>query len=150
MHPFERMTDRSRIVMRLAEREAMRRGAAAVEPEHVLLALALEGKGVAAHILQFYGVSAERIAEQLPTPTSKLASGTGPFPGSTGTEQVAAQALVEMSSLNHHYMGTEHLILAVVATGGEVVSSMLAQLHISPELLRREIYMLLGHDPPST
>jgi hypothetical protein len=47
-------------------------------------------------------------------------------------------------------MGTEHLILAVVATGGEVVSSMLAQLHISPELLRREIYMLLGHDPPST
>jgi ATP-dependent Clp protease ATP-binding subunit ClpC len=129
----ERMTDRARQVLAIAEQEARRRGAAAVEPAHVLLALALEGAGVAAVVLRNLGVSAEQLAKQMPAgvhvPTDSLAA----LPWASISEQVVAQAHAELIPLRHHSLGTEHLLLAVVQVESGDVPALLSRLGLTSE-----------------
>jgi ATP-dependent Clp protease ATP-binding subunit ClpC len=141
----ERMTGRARRVMALAEQEGRRRGAATVEPEHVLLGLAQEGDGLAANVLRSLGASAERLSQELPAQQSALDCGTEPLPWSAGTEKVVAQALAELLPLDHHYVGTEHLVLAVVQASPGPVSDVLARLGVAAESVRSEVYNILGH-----
>jgi ATP-dependent Clp protease ATP-binding subunit ClpC len=141
----ERMTDRARHVMALAEQEARRRGAAAVESEHVLLGLALEGSGVAAHVLRYVGASAEKIAQELPAVVPAPANASGPLPWAVGTEQAVARAHEELVPLGHNYVGTEHLVLGVVQAGKGMVPEVLARLGVAAEAVRRQVYDLLGH-----
>jgi ATP-dependent Clp protease ATP-binding subunit ClpC len=62
-------TTRVRKVLRIASQEANASGAESVGSEHILLALALEGEGIAAHILSDMGVTATRIRTAIGPPT---------------------------------------------------------------------------------
>jgi ATP-dependent Clp protease ATP-binding subunit ClpC len=141
----EGMTDRARRVMALAEQEARRRGAVAVEPEHLLLGLALEGRGIAACVMNDLGASAERIAQELPAAVPAPASHSEPLPWAVGTEQAVARAHVELVPLGHNYVGTEHLVLGVVQVGQEFMPDVLSRLGVAAGDVRREVYNVLGH-----
>lgn len=140
----ERMTARACQVMAIAEQEARRRGAAAVGPEHVLLGLALEGAGLAAGVLRNLGASAERLTKALPVAVSETGS-PEPLPWASTTEQVLSQATAELVLLHHNYIGTEHLLLAVVRAESGAVPDLLSCLGVAPECVRQEVYDVLGH-----
>ena len=55
------LTPRSKKVLELAAREAKRRQAAAVGPEHMLLGLVQEGEGVAVSVLERLGTGPEAV-----------------------------------------------------------------------------------------
>jgi ATP-dependent Clp protease ATP-binding subunit ClpC len=139
------MTSRACRVMALAEQEARRRGATAVEPEHVLLRLVMEEGGVAGHALRNLGASVECFARQLPAAVRAPASGKEPLPWAAATEQAVAQAHAELLPLGHNYVGTEHLVLGVLLTGLGLVPDILAGLGITAGDVRREVYKILGH-----
>src|SRR5262245_13696768 len=130
------MTDRARRVMALAEQEARRRGATVVEPEHVLLGLALEPAGVAAYVLRGLGASAERIAQELPAVPGGAGT-AGSLPWATGTETAVARAHAELQPLGHNYVGTEHVVLGVVQAGDGAVPEILVRLGVSAAAVRR-------------
>src|SRR6266852_1091158 len=140
------MTDRARRVMSLAEQEARRLGAAVVEPEHVLTALALEGDGVAAHVLRDLGVTVDRIERGLPGTGQAQVNKLEVLPWSAGTQSAIARAFQELEPLGHNYVGTEHLILGVVLSSEGAVPAVLGSLHVEPEAIRRGVYTILGHD----
>jgi ATP-dependent Clp protease ATP-binding subunit ClpA len=133
--------------MVIAEQEGRQRRAAAVQPEHVLLALALEDAGIGGYALRDLGASAERIAQELPVPVSDPAGSSEPLPWSPGTEQVVSQAHTELVPLGHWYVGTEHLVLAVVQAARGQVPVVLGRLGVAAEGVRREVYNILGHGP---
>jgi ATP-dependent Clp protease ATP-binding subunit ClpC len=56
-------TPRSKKVLELSLREAMDLGHTYIGPEHILLGLIREGEGVATHVLQNLGVSADRLRD---------------------------------------------------------------------------------------
>src|SRR5215204_390891 len=56
---IEKVTERARGVLELAERIARDFGESSIEPEHLLLALVAERKGLAAHVLENLGVDSE-------------------------------------------------------------------------------------------
>ncbi len=141
-----RMTDRSRKVLQIAEKEARRRGATAVFPEHVLLGLLLEGSGVAAHVLHWLDVTVPAMESMFPSHDFKTPDSTEALPCDASVELVVERALKEAKLLNHHYIGTEHLILGVAFEGGNTAASMLDHLSITPEQLHRDVYRLLGHE----
>jgi ATP-dependent Clp protease ATP-binding subunit ClpA len=58
-------TPRGKKVLELSMREALRLGHNYIVPEHILLGLARENEGVAARILLDFGVSAERVREEV-------------------------------------------------------------------------------------
>src|SRR5262245_24332242 len=143
------MTPRARQVMALAAEEARLRGATAVEPEHVLIALALEGAGIAGHVLRDLGASAERISQTLPSAAQQVAaSETEPLPWAAGTEEAVARAHAEMLPLGHYYVGTEHLVLGVVEASDGAVPEVLARLGVAAEVVRRHVYEILGYYAP--
>ncbi|HUY90670.1 MAG TPA: Clp protease N-terminal domain-containing protein [Pirellulales bacterium] len=59
---YERFTDRARKVVALANQDAVRRRAAAVDTEHILLGLLEERKGVAGNVLHYLGIDWESLS----------------------------------------------------------------------------------------
>jgi ATP-dependent Clp protease ATP-binding subunit ClpA len=58
------------------------------------------------------------------------------------TKRVMELARSEPQKLNHSYLGTEHLVLALSVTTGP--SEMLEKLGVTPELLQRQVNTILG------
>src|SRR5690349_21009903 len=83
---FERYTERARRVLFFARYEASEIGTGGIEPEHLLLGLIREHKGVAYRMLQQAQVSLERLRSdvtgRMSTPAEKLPTSVEvPFSG---------------------------------------------------------------------
>jgi ATP-dependent Clp protease ATP-binding subunit ClpC len=147
IEPFQKMTDRSRRVVQLAEEAARALGHSSVRNEHLLLGLAKEGQGVAANILKYQG--ADHPAVLAAVQGCVASRGCAPEdtpPLSHDLQRVLQGALQEAFRLSHHYIGTEHLFLAVVASGDAAVELVLGRLGLETRLLREETLNLLGHE----
>jgi ATP-dependent Clp protease ATP-binding subunit ClpA len=111
---FDRFTDRARRVVVLAQEEARQFNHNYIGTEHLLLALIREGEAGAAKALAEVGVSAEAVAAKM-EPGKQTPTGHIPF---TPTAKRALElALREALQLGHNCIGTEHLLLALVAQG---------------------------------
>lgn len=142
---ISRMTDRARGILRSAADLAVERGAASVEPEHLLLALAMEEGGVAGHVLRFLGGTPERIEGMLRLPTREAATIRELAPWSMESMRCLARAREESAPLGHDYVGTEHLILGIVLSGEGRIPQILSHLRLAASDIRDEVYQLLGH-----
>lgn len=143
---FDRLTDRSRKVLALAESQARRLGHPTVEPEHVLLGLAEERHGVAAHALRNLGADHEAVRAHAETqmPGGRSDSPYAPIPSSAAV-QLLSRALIEANRLDHSYPGTEHLLLAITRLDEGSVPATISALGLTPQQIRAEVYDLLGH-----
>src|SRR5207244_570943 len=132
---YERFTDRSRKVMRLANDAAQRFNCDHIDTEHLLWALAREEDGVAANILKNLGVDARAIRIEI----EKLAEvgldepEAGTLPESERLKKVVDFSFEECRSLNHNYVGTEHLLLGLLRDQDGVASQVLANLGLKPD-----------------
>ena len=145
---YERFTDRARKVMRLAEHEARRLGHNYVGSEHILSGLMMEDAGVAANVLKNLGTDFPSVRGQV----EKLAGpGQEPFtamnlPLNAEAKNVIMHSLEEALNLKHHYVGTEHLLLAVVRNESGLAARVLTNLNLTLLEVRKETLILLGHD----
>ena len=138
----KRMTDRSRQVMTLAESQARRLGHVTVEPEHVLLGLAEERKGVAGNVLKNLGATYKRLEESIATSSPEPVN----VPTwSAATDHLIEAAMEEARCLNHGYIGTEHLLLAVCCVAEGNTQRLLEKCGIDPAEVRLEVFNLLGY-----
>jgi hypothetical protein len=143
---YERFTDRARKVMRLANQEARRLRHEYIGTEHILLGLAREGSGVAAHVLKNLGIDLDKIRLE----TGKLVL-CGPdmiygvFPLTPRARKVLEYAIDEARNLNHNYVGTEHLLLGLLREHKGVAAIGLRNLGLTTEKVREATLALLGN-----
>lgn len=145
---FERFTDRARRVVVLAQEDARGLHHAYIGTEHLLLGLIHEGEGLAAKALSDIGVTAEAARERvLKTvgPGEQLPSGHMPY--TPRAKKVLEYALREALQLGHNYIGTEHMLLALLREGEGVGCQVLGQLGVLPSELRRSLLELMGRPP---
>lgn len=115
---YERYTDHARRVLTLAEEEARRFHHKGIGTEHLLLGLVREGDGVAAKVLDGMGVQLPKVRR-----TVEYILGYGDstvrreMDWSPRAKKVLALSVDEAGNLNHHTIGTEHLLLAIVREG---------------------------------
>src|SRR5688572_4389256 len=152
MPTFERFTDRARKVLSLANQEAQRTGSAHVAPEHVLFAFLAEARGVGALLLTNLKVdlpAARDAAERLIAPDGKRTGKVSDvqLPLSSDAMQVVSQARQEARSLGHGYVGTEHLLLALVHQTNSPATRMMMKLGLRPEAARSEVAALVTSTP---
>src|ERR1700678_4415298 len=109
---FERFTNRARHVVVLAQEEARRLHHNYIGTEHVLLGLLGEPEGVAARVLQGFGMSLEGTREEVKAiiGTGKKAP-AGHIPFTPRAKKILEYALREAVQLHHTYIGTEHILL---------------------------------------
>ena len=136
---FERFTERSRRVVVLAQEESGRLGHAYVGTEHLLLGLIREEEGVAARALTAAGVTAEGAREQVETLVGRGGADTSQKPFAAESKRVLESSLKEAMRLGHDYIGTEHLLLGLLAEGGGITAKVLSKLGTDAGRVRREV-----------
>lgn len=150
MAMFERFTDRSRRVILLAKEEAKKFNHDYIGTEHILLGLIKEGHGVAAAVLKNMGLNLDKISFEVSKlvkagPPTKI---EGDIPFTAKAKKVIELAMEEARQLGHNYVGTEHLLLGLIAEGEGVASQVLMNLGLKLERVRQEVMNLLGSATP--
>ena len=143
---FERFTDRARKVMALANQEAQRFNHEYIGTEHILLGLVKEGSGVGANVLKNLDVDLRKVrleVEKLVKSGPDMVT-MGKLPQTPRAKKVIEYAIEEARSLNHNYVGTEHLLLGLLREHEGVAAQVLMNLGLKLEEVREEVLNLLG------
>ncbi|HYP21714.1 MAG TPA: Clp protease N-terminal domain-containing protein, partial [Chloroflexia bacterium] len=117
-YSFDKFTERARMVLVFSQEEAQRFNHNYIGTEHILLGLVREGDGVAAHVLNNLGIELHKVRS---TVEFIIGRGDRMVMGEIGltprAKRVIELAVDEARRLNHHYIGTEHLLLGLVREG---------------------------------
>src|SRR2546421_12153439 len=142
---FDKFTDRARRALTLAQEEARRLRHNYIGTEHLLLGLVREGEGVAVKGLNNLGVELQQIRKAIEFITG---SGDRDVPGEVGLTPRAKRAIElavdEARSLNHQYIGTEHLLLGLVREGEGIAAGVLESLGVNLEKVRTQTIQVLS------
>lgn len=142
---FERFTEQSIKVIMLAQEEARRLGHNFVGTEQILLGLISEGTGIAAKVLKEYDVNlkdARNEVEQIIGRGSGFTPAEIPF--TPRVKRMLEVSLEEARKLDHNYIGTEHLLLALLQDSEGVAAKVLDNLGIDRSKIRTQIIRSLG------
>ena len=146
---FEKFTDRARKVLTLAQEEAQRFNHNYIGTEHLLLGLVRENDGVAAKVLANMGVQLSKVRSAVEfiigRGESMVTSELGLTPRA---KKVLELAVDEARRLNHHYIGTEHLLLGLVREGEGIAAGVLESLGVNLERVRTQVMQIVSQAPP--
>ena len=134
-------TPRAQQVLALARKEADRFHHNYVGTEHLLLGLINLGQGVAVNVLQKMGLDLDTVRgaveQQVGTGPESKPSGNVPY--TPRVKKVLSLAGKEAKSLNHSYVGTEHILLGLLREGEGVAARVLKSLEVDVDRCRSEI-----------
>ena len=113
---FDRFTPRARQALLLAKRESMRFNHDYVGTEHLLLGLLALGEGVAVDVLLEKGLNLDalRLEVEQSCGQGNSTMQDGELAITEGLSKVFAIAASEAKSMNYNFIGTEHLLLALL------------------------------------
>lgn len=152
---FERFTDRARRVIVLSQEQARELNHNYIGTEHLLLGLIHEGEGVAAqslcqtldqYLIPAMLEDARSRVEKLVGKGEQAPSGHIPF--TPRAKKIMEYALREALQLGHNYIGTEHLLLALLREGEGVGAKVLVELGTDLDSVRQVVFRFLGAKPP--
>ncbi len=142
----DRFTQRVRKVLFLARDEAGRLQHDYIGTEHLLLGIIREGEGVAANVLHKMNVDFERlqkaVEDSVTSPMGPVSIGEIPF--TPRAKKVLELSIDEARLHNHNYVGTEHLLLALIREGEGVAARVLGEMGVDHEGVKREVMKALG------
>ncbi|MCA1666983.1 MAG: hypothetical protein LC793_06205 [Thermomicrobia bacterium] len=144
----EKLTDRARTVLSLAEEEARRFDHHYIGTEHLLLGLIREEEGIGGRVLAQLGVT-------LPAARAAVAAAVGFGASAAGiphltprAKKVIELALHDAHQLRHDYIGTEHLLLGILREGGGVACEVLKSLGVNEERVRKQVLAAISEADP--
>ena len=142
----DRFTQRVRKVLFLARDEAGRLQHDYIGTEHLLLGIIREGEGIAANVLRRLGIDFERIQSAIEETVSPQSGPVtiGEIPFTPRAKRVLELSIDEARLHNHNYVGTEHLLLALIREGEGVAARVLSELGADHEAVKREVMKALG------
>src|SRR5215211_4749183 len=142
---FDKFTERARKVLQLAQEEAQRFNHNYIGTEHLLLGLVREGEGVAAKVLANLGVDLNKVRSAV---EFIIGRGDRTVTGDIGltprAKKVIELSVDEARRLNHHYIGTEHLLLGLVREGEGIAAGVLESLGVSLDKVRSQVIYVLN------
>src|ERR687884_464074 len=142
---FDKFTERARKVLQLAQEEAQRFNHNYIGTEHLLLGLVREGEGVAAKVLGNLGVELNKVRSAV---EFIIGRGDRTVAGDIGltprAKKVIELSVDEARRLNHHYIGTEHLLLGLVREGEGIAAGVLESLGVSLDKVRSQVIYVLN------
>ena len=145
MFKFQGFTEKANNALNLAVQAAEQFGHSYVGTEHVLLGLLKEGSGVAYTALSNCGVTADAVAAKIResayggAPTDLTANDFTPR-----TKRVLRSAVAVSARVGSSYVGTEHLLIALVSDSDSYAVSFLNEMGVSINALVQAIQNQLG------
>lgn len=125
---FSNFTEKARISISEAHDAAAELGHNYIGSEHLLLGLIREGSGVAAKMLEENGLTADKVTQKI---QEYIGSGA-PLPQQTElpltprSKRILEMSVIEARRLGHKYIGTEHILMAIIRDGEGVAAKILS------------------------
>jgi len=140
---MERFTQRARRVLSLAHQEAERTRQDSIRTEHLLLGLIQEEGGVAGRVLRELGLEVDRVREIIERISPPGTNRSPKIDLSAGVQQVLEFAIEEARRMGHHYISTEHLLLALLRSTDGSALDVLRKIGVTSEQIRRQTRRVL-------
>ena len=143
----DRFTDGVKNAWKFAASEAAKLGSDYIGTEHLLLGIAHEKDTAGGKILNSLGVTVEAVEELL----SQYSQGrslfsTGEVYAAPRTKRVLEMAVEEANELGNSYVGTEHLLLAILHEGGGLAVRILESFDVTQDKLQKAFEKVLSED----
>ncbi len=139
-----RLTPRARQTLQLAAEEAVRMNHDSLEAEHLLLGLLLLNEGVAVDAMRDCGINIKKLQQEI---MQMIAAGPAPLlldgqpPMSERTRKIIKMADTEAQNMCYNFIGTEHLLLAILRDGTSKAARALRNLDVNCDKIRTSILM---------
>ncbi|MDQ5984033.1 MAG: Negative regulator of genetic competence ClpC/MecB [Eubacteriales bacterium SKADARSKE-1] len=132
MYRFNGFTEKANNALNIAIECAQNFGHTYVGSEHILLGLLKEGTGVAAVVLRSLNLNEEELENIFKNEIgvgTRSSLGTDDF--TPRTKRILQLAVMQASSMGHNYVGTEHLLIALIGESDSYAVRFLSELGIS-------------------
>ena len=140
-----RFTQRAEKALNLAQQTAGELGHSYVGSEHLLAGLAKEQEGIAGRTLEQFGVTVDKIIEEIEKITGKGTPDQNAPQGLTPrTKKIIELAVMTASQLGAGYVGTEHLLMGLMREGENVALQVLNSLDVDIEKLYTSLVDAIG------
>ena len=126
-------TEKARTAITLAHDCACKLGHGYIGSEHLLLGLIKEGSGVAAKELDKAGIQYETVVKEI----ERIIGSGAPLdenaeiPLTPRTKRILEMSALEAHRLGHGYIGTEHILMAIIHDGDGVGARILRGLNVN-------------------
>jgi hypothetical protein len=145
MDRFDKFTDHARAVLALAQDEAQRFRHPYIGTEHLLLGLLRVDDCLATRVLRNLRAEPSKVRTAV---EFIIGRGDLPIVGEVGltprAKRVIELAIDEARRMDHHYIGTEHLLLGLVREGQGIAAGVLESLGVNLDTGRPEVIRLLA------
>ena len=142
----QNFTPRAQEVIEIARKEALRLGQPYIGTEHLLLGLLKLGQGVAVDVLDSLDFAIEEICLEIEkqvgfsaNPSEQERNNETSIPLTPRAKKILALAVKIAQDLEHAYVGTEHLLLALIKEEQGLAGSLLKQLGLDFNEARQAI-----------
>jgi ATP-dependent Clp protease ATP-binding subunit ClpC len=139
MDALGRLSEMSRQILALAKKEAAFFQHDQVRPEHLLLALAAVPEAVASRLLRRQGIDPQAVVREV---VAHLHIGRAVDSRAIVLSLAARRAIevaaLEAQRLGAEYIGTEHLLLGILAERDSLAGRVLARLGVDADAVRRQ------------
>ena len=140
MYEFRGFTQKANRALNLAIESAQDMGHTYVGTEHILLGLINEGTGVAAAALEQCGVTGDALKDKISSTDGKgMKTTLTPDDFTPRTKRVIKAAMLASARMGNNYVGTEHLLLAVIAESDSYAVSFLHELGVSENAIAQAV-----------
>lgn len=150
MYKFNGFTEKANNAINLAIESAQEFGHTYVGSEHILLGLLKNNDGVAYTVLSQCGAAEDKLSELIVQET-----GTGditrltPDDFTPRTKRVLQTAIMQASRMGHNYVGTEHILIALISDSESYAVSFLGRMNIRVSDIIRMLNESLGSEGES-
>ncbi|MBL8020156.1 MAG: ATP-dependent Clp protease ATP-binding subunit [Leptospirales bacterium] len=139
-----------RVINEYAQQEAKRLGHDMIGPEHILLGLLREEDSVAIKILKNLNIDLQELRKEIERRTRQggntILLDISPNPDKF--QRIIDYSKEEARRLKHNYVGTEHILLALLRDNSNVAGAALANFQVNYSVIKGEILRILGVSPP--
>ncbi|MCB1173540.1 MAG: ATP-dependent Clp protease ATP-binding subunit, partial [Leptospiraceae bacterium] len=135
-----------RVINEFAQQEAKRLGQDIIGPEHILLGLLREEDSVAIKILRNLNIDLGELKKEI---ERRSRQGGGLLlidisPNPDKYQKIIDYAKEEAKRLKHNYVGTEHILLALLRDNNNIAGASLANFSVNYSVIKGEILRILG------
>jgi ATP-dependent Clp protease ATP-binding subunit ClpC len=140
---FEKFTKEAKQALIVAQEKAREANLNYVGTEHVLIGVLSQVNSLGATILMNFGVSLENVQLVLKTVGRMSSVSASPQKGWGGlsgfAKKVIEGAVLAAHKFNHNFVGTEHLLFALVGQDNTAATVILENMKVNPQDIREQI-----------
>ena len=148
MSEFDQFNESAKRALTYSQEAAMSMGHNYIGTEHVLVGLLREKSGIAYRFLTSAGITEEKVISKIEQYIGINPNAMPIIGGYTPrTKRVIELSFIEARRRNFDYIGTEHLLLAILRESDSVAARILADLNLPPNAYQ-ELSNALGDENP--